>query len=626
MAAGNSELGSAFITIYPQVDRNFRTTVGKEFSKGLDPKEFGGAGGMAGEKFGSGFKAAAAAALETLGDVLMDFVHWAMNILGSLTREAMSNEDALIKFSKSMTFAGFDESEIEEVSAAMKKYADETIFELQDIVYLTGQLAGVGVDNYEELAEATANLTAAAGKGATEFGYMSVAMSQINTAGVLHMQDWRQVMNALGGTGAQAIREELEAMGAWDTELMDFNKAMEEGEISAEEFNQAIMNLGMSDAALDAAYSVDTFEGAMGVLRAACVDAIMDIIDTIGMENITAFIQRLAEVIPPMIERTGPLIESLARVLYELLMSIDPEKAGTGITKMIELFHWVGSIVFHVAESIKGIPQALKDTWQAVCDNVSGIWTNVLQPIFSAIGDFFSSVWTSVTDSLSAAKDHIQELWDKISGFWETLSGVFTGITDFFANFDMEEFKSKVTEALNYVKDYFSQKFDEIKQKVTGVFTAIKLAIQMKLEGAKQAVREAINKIKEYFNFDWHLPDLKLPHITITGEWGFNPPSVPHFGIEWYAQGGIFNMPTVIGIGERGPEAVVPLSGSAMQPFAAEVASEMRMGGVIDELEALRQDVRNVKLYLDGTTLVGGIAARMDTALGGRQFAAERGF
>lgn len=583
MAAGNSELGSAFITIYPQVDRNFRTTVGKEFSKGLDPKEFGGAGGMAGEKFGSGFKAAAAAALETLGDVLMDFVHWAMNILGSLTREAMSNEDALIKFSKSMTFAGFDESEIEAVSAAMKKYADETIFELQDIVYLTGQLAGVGVDNYEQLAEATANLTAAAGKGATEFGYMSVAMSQINTAGVLHMQDWRQVMNALGGTGAQAIRDELEAMGAFDAEMMDFNKAMEEGEISAEEFNQAIMNLGMGDAALDAAYSVDTFEGAMGVLRAACVDAIMDIIDAIGMENITKFIRRLAEVIPPVIERVGPFVEDLARVLYELLMSIDPEKAGTGITRTIELFRWVGEIAFHVADSIRGIPQALKDTWQAVCDNVSGIWTNVLQPIFSAVGEFFSYVWESVVGSLNAVKENLQGLWDAVSGFWETLSGVFSGIREFFANFDMETFKQTVTEALSYIRDYFSQKFDEVKQKVTGVFTAIKLAIQTKLAEAKQAVHDAIEKIKSYFDFDWHLPDLKLPHIEITGEWGLNPPRHPEFTLKWYAQGGVFDAPSIIGVGERGPEAVVPLAGSAMQPFADSIAEGIGRSGYATE-------------------------------------------
>lgn len=617
MAAGNSELGSAFITIYPQVDRNFRTTVGKEFNKGLDSDGFGVAGNVTGSKFGAGFKAAAMAALETLGDILQDFVHWAMNILGDLTREAISNEDALIKFSKSMSFAGYGEDEIAALQEQMMEYADATIFELSDITSLTGQLGAMGVENFEELAEAAGNLTAIAGFGATEFGYFARAISQINTAGVLKTQDWYQVQNAIGA-GAVAIQEELVAMGAFEGGMENWSEALANGEISAEEFNQAVMNLGMDEAAIEAASSTDTFEGAMAQLRAASVSAIMDIIETIGMENITDFIGKLAELVPKLIEKIGPVIEEIAQKFFDWIMNMDTEKAADDFGKFFDL-------LMNVLPTIAGLLSPTISIIQAVKDVIDGI-KETLGPLFEAIGEFFGGVWESMSEKLSGIKDTLQEVWDKVSGFWETLSGVFTGITDFFANFDMEEFKSKVTEALNYVKDYFSQKFDEIKQKVTGVFTAIKLAIQMKLEGAKQAVREAINKIKEYFNFDWHLPDLKLPHITITGEWGFNPPSVPHFGIEWYAQGGIFNMPTVIGIGERGPEAVVPLSGSAMQPFAAEVASEMRMGGVIDELEALRQDVRNVKLYLDGTTLVGGIAARMDTALGGRQFAAERGF
>lgn len=617
MAAGNSELGSAFITIYPQVDRNFRTTVGREFNKGLDSDGFGAAGNVTGAKFGAGFKAAAMAALETLGDILQDFVHWAMNILGDLTREAISNEDALIKFSKSMSFAGYGEDEIAALQDQMMEYADATIFELSDITSLTGQLGAMGVENFEELAEAAGNLTAIAGFGATEFGYFARAISQINTAGVLKTQDWYQVQNAIGA-GAVAIQEELLAMGAFEGGMENWSEALANGEISAEEFNQAVMNLGMDEAAIEAASSTDTFEGAMAQLRAASVSAIMDIIETIGMENITAFIGKLAELVPKLIEKVGPVIEEIAQKFFDWLMNMDTEEAADNFGKFFDL-------LMNVLPTIAGLLSPTISIIQAIKDVIDGL-KETLGPIFEKLGEFFGSTWETISEKLSAAKETLQELWDKVSGFWEKVCEVFGGIKDFFANFDMEEFKSKITEALNYVKDYFSQKFDEIKQKVTGVFTAIKLAIQMKLEGAKQAVREAIDKIKEYFNFDWHLPDLKLPHIEITGEWGLNPPRHPEFTLKWYAQGGIFNAPSIIGIGERGPEAVVPLSGSAMQPFAAEVASEMRMGGVIDELEALRQDVRNVKLYLDGTTLVGGIAARMDTALGGRQFAAERGF
>jgi hypothetical protein len=35
--------------------------------------------------------------------------------------------------------------------------------------------------------------------------------------------------------------------------------------------------------------------------------------------------------------------------------------------------------------------------------------------------------------------------------------------------------------------------------------------------------------------------------------------SIPRLGIDWYAQGGIFNSPSVIGVGEAGPEAVLPI-------------------------------------------------------------------
>ena len=77
------------------------------------------------------------------------------------------------------------------------------------------------------------------------------------------------------------------------------------------------------------------------------------------------------------------------------------------------------------------------------------------------------------------------------------------------------------------------------------------------------------DKLKGIFNFNWSLPKIKLPHFSISGSFSLNPPSIPHFSVEWYKKamnnGMILNSPTIFGAsgnhllggGEAGPEAVV---------------------------------------------------------------------
>lgn len=107
-----------------------------------------------------------------------------------------------------------------------------------------------------------------------------------------------------------------------------------------------------------------------------------------------------------------------------------------------------------------------------------------------------------------------------------------------------------------------------LKDNIVRIFGEIRDGIKTKIDAARDAVREAIDRIKEFFRFEWKLPEIKMPHITVSWEAldGNNPiakllgiGSIPHLGIQWYARGGIVDGATLIGAGEAGKEAIVPL-------------------------------------------------------------------
>lgn len=210
--------------------------------------------------------------------------------IGGFVSEAIAASDATQKFADTLKFAGIDPDRIEELGAAAQKYADETVYDLSDIQGITSQLAANNVEGFDKLAEAAGNLNAVAGGSAETYKQVGLALVQVNGAGKLATQDWNQIANAIPGASGKIQKALLDA-GAYTG---NFRDAMAQGQISAQEFNEALLSLGFDEVAVNAARDTSRIENAAGNLQATLMGGVKDLIDYMK-PTITGFMGWLSD-------------------------------------------------------------------------------------------------------------------------------------------------------------------------------------------------------------------------------------------------------------------------------------------------------------------------------------------
>ena len=273
-----ASLGSAYISLYPEMN-GFEAKIQAALSKIRIPEwdiptpkipapkvpdpELPDFPTDEPDKYKSHLSALAGVAIGVASELAGRLFDAVANLGGQMVEAADSSQ----KFASTLSFAGVDGSTIEQLTASTQAYADQTVYDLTDIRNVTAQLASNGVDNYAQLAEAAGNLNAVAGGNAETFKSVGMVMTQTAGSGKLMTENWNQLTDAIPGASG-ALQQAMLDAGAFSG---NFRDAMENGEISADEFFAAVQKLGMQDVAVQAATSTSTIEGALGNLEASVV-------------------------------------------------------------------------------------------------------------------------------------------------------------------------------------------------------------------------------------------------------------------------------------------------------------------------------------------------------------------
>ena len=389
----------------------------------------------AGDK-ASGFRSKISAGFSVLkgvaANLIADGIQAVASSLTGLAGEAISAADSLTKFESTMSFAGFSTDEIEATSAAMQEYASRTVYDLQTVANTVAQLGANGVQDYEQLTEAAGNLDAVAGGNAETFKSVAMMLTQTAGAGKLTTENWNQLADAIPGASG-LLQEAMRENGAY---VGNFREAMENGEITADEFNQAIMDLGFSEAAQEAATSTSTIEGAIGNLKATIVDAITGILTEGG--GMAALVETINGITTAVQSLITAFQEGGLQGLFEQIGTMFTALVGNFTTYMPTLLQTGGQIITSIATGImQGIPllasyaqQMMAALNQYLTENFPVLVQEGLQALVSFTSGLQQNIGMLVDSALQIVQTLASGIIQNIPTIIETVPQIVTNIAN----------------------------------------------------------------------------------------------------------------------------------------------------------------------------------------------------
>lgn len=300
--------------------------------------------------------------------------------------------------------------------------------------------------------------------------------------------------------------------------------------------------------------------------------------------------QGLCDFISGICQSIGEFFSGLWTKLQEIFEPIGQwfsEKFQEGWDGIVNIFSnlgsWFGDRWADVTNALAEVGSWLGDKFKQGWDAISNA--------FSKLGSWFGDRWNESKDALAEAntwlgekfqsgRDKVNSAFEKVgSWFGDRWNDIKDGVkeADTWFGEKFESAKEKAQNPFQKIGSWFGDRWKDIQDALKEIPNWFKNLFNDAMENAKSIVKSGIDKLKSFFNFDWSLPRIKLPHFNISGSFSLNPPRIPSFSVDWYARGGVFNSPSIIGVGEAGQEAVMPLERNTgwISTLAQKVAERM---------------------------------------------------
>lgn len=603
-----------------------------------------------------------------------------VNTRFGLTGKAL--EDLSGKFIKFAQLNGTDvSSSIDAVQKAMAAYGIEAkdAGNYLDVLNKVGQDTGVNVDTLAESVTANAGALKQMGLNSTQAAFF---VGQLEKSGIDSSTALGGLQKALAN-GAKDGKSMAEVLADVQTKIVGAGSDTEAAAAAMEIFGAkagpkmaealrsgALDFEALATSATDAAGSVDkTFEETLD--PADKFKLMMNSLKTTGYEvantmftSLAPAIEKLANWLKDLSTKwaelspntqmfilkmagllavVGPVLSIIGRLTMGLggLITMAPKIIG-GFKAIGGAFKALGAVlsanpwVLITAAAIAAIVLIYKNwdkikeffakLWEAIKVVAKAAWEgikNMFKAVFEAIKlviTTYVNIWKKIiTTVFNALKTYFMTIFNIYKKIFKT---AFNIIKDYIVT-PIKDAKDKVTEIIGGLKDKFSEIFDSIKQKAADKFKAIKDAIIGPIKTARDKIKEIIDKIKGFFDFDFKLPHIKLPHFSISPPgWQFSDlleGSIPSLGIDWYAKGGIFKSPSLIGVGEAGHEGVIPLD-----PFWAKMDAIRESAAIDYDLlaQAVARAMANVQIQtevaIDGKAVGQAVTPTVNRALQNR--------